>query len=118
MKIAEGLLLRKQLEAKVKQLEPLKVDGDRGMFETKTVRKNVSENVDEVTTQLPRITLKEITKEYDHYATQLRKLDASLQKANWNFDLDFKEEAVKKDEKSYSKEQEMEEGKDSYPTQE
>ena len=91
MKIAEGLLLRKHLEAKIKQLEPLKLNGEKGIFEINTQRKNISENVDEVVTQLPRITLQELTNEYDHYAGELRKLDGAIQKANWQFDLDYKD---------------------------
>ena len=39
MKIAQALLLRKQLEKKVGQLEPIKNMGDQGLFETK-VKKN------------------------------------------------------------------------------
>lgn len=38
MKIAEVLLLRKQLEQKVKQLEPIKQVGDNGLFEIKTAK--------------------------------------------------------------------------------
>ena len=90
MKIAEALLLRKQLEAKVRQLEPLKINGEKGLFETQTKRQNISENVDEIVTQLPRITLKDVTETYDHYATELRKLDASIQQANWAFDVTYK----------------------------
>jgi len=89
MKIAQALLLRKQLEKKVAQLEPIKQMGDQGIFETKVKRVNVSEQMDEVSIQTPRITLSEITKEYDKYASALRKLDASIQKANWEFDVDF-----------------------------
>lgn len=105
MKIAEGLLLRKQLEAKVKQLEPLKNLGDQGVFEMKTTRVKVSEEVDEVKFQVPKISVDDITASYDHYASELRKLDASIQQANWLFDLDYasnpfansvKEEAKKK----------------------
>lgn len=96
MKIAEGLLLRKQLEAKVQQLQPLKVNGDNGVFETKVQRVKVSDEVDEARIQIPKLTVADITKTYDHYASQLRKLDASIQKANWNFDLDFKEESEPK----------------------
>ena len=91
MKIAEGLLLRKQLEAKVKQLEPIRQAGLTGLFEIRTERIKASENVDEVKLQIPRTTLAEVTSEYDKYATALRKLDASLQKANWQFDLEFTE---------------------------
>jgi hypothetical protein len=92
MKIAEGLLLRKQLQAKTEQLKPLRDLGERGVFDQQVKRQSVSDNVDEVTIVTPRVTLKDITSTYDHYATQLRKLDAALQKANWSFDLDFTEE--------------------------
>lgn len=91
MKIAEALLLRKQLEAKVNQLEPIKKMGDQGLFETKVNRLNVSEVVDEVSIQVPKVTLSEVTKEYDHYATELRKLDASIQKANWEYEVEYKQ---------------------------
>lgn len=89
MKIAQALLLRKQLEKKVAQLEPIKQMGDGGLFETKVKRVNVTEQMDEVSVQVPKITLSEATKEYDKYASSLRKLDASIQKANWEFDVDF-----------------------------
>lgn len=91
MKIAEALLLRKQLEAKVEQLKPIKMNGDKGMFELLTERKNISENIDEVKMQVPKITLADVTSEYDHYATQLRKLDASIQEANWTHEVTYKE---------------------------
>lgn len=89
MKIAQALLLRKQLEDKVKQLQPIRQLGDNGLFEIKTQRRNVSADTDEVTFQVPKITLSEVTKEYDKYASALRKLDAAVQKANWEFDVDF-----------------------------
>ena len=97
MKIAQALLLRKQLERKVNQLEPIKNMGEQGLFEIKTQRKNVSEEVDEVSFQVPKVTLSEVTKEYDKFATALRKLDASIQKANWEYDVDFsdKENPIK-----------------------
>lgn len=89
MKVAEGLLLRKQLEAKVKQLEPVKQLGENGLFEIKTTRTQVAENVDEVKFQIPRVEIKEVTAEYDHYASELRKLDTAIQQANWVNDLDY-----------------------------
>jgi hypothetical protein len=91
MKIAEALLLRKQLEAKVKQLEPLKLQGENGVYAEKVERIHVSENVDQLRMVIPKLTLTDITKTYDHYASELRKLDASIQKANWSFDVDYKE---------------------------
>ncbi len=89
MKIAQALLLRKQLEAKVKQLEPIKQMGSQGLFEAKVQRVNITEQIDQIQMQVPKITLEDVTKEYDKYATALRKLDASVQKANWEFDVDF-----------------------------
>lgn len=89
MKIAQALLLRKQLEKKVAQLEPIRQMGDNGLFETKTRRVNVTEQMDEVAIQVPKLTLSDVTAEYDKYASSLRKLDAAIQKANWEFDVDF-----------------------------
>ena len=89
MKIAQALLLRKQLEDKVKQLQPIKEMGDNGLFEVKHRRTNVSAETDEITFQVPKVTLQDVTKEYDKMASALRKLDASIQKANWEFDVDF-----------------------------
>lgn len=99
MKIAEGLLLRKQLQAKTEQLKPLRDLGERGVFDQQVKRASVSENVDELTIVTPRVSLSDITATYDHYATQLRKLDAALQKANWTFDLDFTEDKMPEAEK-------------------
>ena len=89
MKIAQALLLRKQLEQKVAQLQPIKVQGDGGLLATKVRRINVNAEIDEVSIEVPKITLAEVTKEYDKYATALRKLDASIQQANWKYDVDF-----------------------------
>lgn len=104
MKIAEGLLLRKQLEAKVAQLTPIKQFGESGMLEQKVQRRNVSESTDEVTFQIPKVTMAEVTREYDHYAGELRKLDAAIQKANWQFDVDYREKASPKEEPAATKE--------------
>lgn len=90
MKIAEALVLRKHIEAKVKQLEPLKLAGDNGVFEVKTERVKVSEEVDEVKLQIPKIELASVTKEYDKYSKALRELDTAIQKANWEHEVKFK----------------------------
>jgi Family of unknown function (DUF6847) len=105
MKIAEGLLLRKQLQSKVEQLQPLHNVGERGVFDQAVKRVNVNENLDEITITTPRITLADITKTYDHYASELRKLDSAIQQANWEYDLKYaetpppKEPKAKKDDK-------------------
>lgn len=89
MKVAEALLLRKQLEAKVRQLEPIKQLGDQGIFEIKTQRTKISEEVDQVVMQIPKITLSDVTTEYDRYASELRKLDASIQESNWVNEVNY-----------------------------
>lgn len=91
MKIAEALLLRKQLQSKVEQLQPLHNVGERGVFDQSVKRVNVNENVDEITITTPRITLADITRTYDHYASELRKLDAAIQQANWTATVEYKE---------------------------
>lgn len=89
MKLAEALVLRKHLEAKVKQLEPLKMAGANGLFELKTERTKVSDEVDEVKIQVPKVELKDITKEYDLYSKALRQLDTAIQEANWKASVSF-----------------------------
>jgi hypothetical protein len=90
MKIAEALVLRKHLEQKVKQLEPIKTAGENGVFEMKTERVKISDEVDEVKFQIPKVDFKEITKEHDMYSKALRELDTVIQQANWTAEVDFK----------------------------
>lgn len=94
MKIAEALVLRKHLEQKVKQLEPLKMNGDKGLFELRTERRPVGENsnVDEIVNQIPKVTLENITAEYDKYSKALRLLDTKIQETNWLTDIDYSDE--------------------------
>lgn len=87
MKLAEALVLRKHLEAKVEQLKPLYVQGEKGLFELKTERLKVTDEVDEVKLSLPKITLEEVTKEYDKYSKALRQLDTAIQQTNWIAEL-------------------------------
>lgn len=88
MKIAEALVLRKHLEAKVKQLEPIKLAGDNGAYELKTERIKISDEIDEVKLQVPKVEIASITKEYDKYSKALRQLDTAIQAANWQCDVD------------------------------
>lgn len=97
MKIAEGLLLRKQLAQKVEQLKAIKTQGDQGLLEVKFKRQPVQNQtdiaLDELVAQVPKVSMKEFTKEFDMYAGELRKLDAALQKANWAYDIDYNQPA-------------------------
>lgn len=90
MKIAEALVMRKHLEQKVEQLKPIKIAGEQGVFELKTERVKVTDEVDEIKFQIPKVDFHEITKEYDMYSKALRELDTAIQQANWTADVDVK----------------------------
>lgn len=87
MKLAEALVLRKHLQDKVKQLEPIYINGQKGLFELKTERRSIGENVDEVTLNVPKVELEDVTAEYDKYSKALRQLDTSIQATNWSTPL-------------------------------
>ena len=79
-KLAELLLRRKELNQKVDQIRAVK-NGD--IFEVRAVRKAVSDSIDDIVAHVPKLTLAEVTAEYDYYAKQLRLVDAAIQQANW-----------------------------------
>ena len=79
-KLQEALLRRKELQAKVAQLATLK---QADVFELKVKRVNVTDNVDEVTATVPKLTASQVTAEHDFYAKRLRLLDGLIQQANW-----------------------------------
>lgn len=92
MKIAEALLLRKQLENKLKHLELIK---EEDIFQVKTERRLIKEEqIEEVKTSTPKLSLKEVMAEYDKSSKQLRLLDGAIQQANWEHSVslpdDFK----------------------------
>ncbi|MBP9786041.1 MAG: hypothetical protein KBC72_00415 [Acinetobacter sp.] len=98
MKIAEALLLRKHLAVKVDQLKTIKLQGENGLFEVKFQRKPIASGttdaIDEITAQVPKITMAQVTAEFDLYASELRKLDSALQQANWLHDINYNQPAV------------------------
>ena len=79
-KLAELLLRRKELQEKVDQLKPINI---KGLFEIVTKRQKVSEDYDEITAQVAKLTPSQVTEEYDYYARLLRLTDAAIQQANW-----------------------------------
>jgi len=81
VKLAEALLRRKELQDK---LNVLKQIDQKGLFELRVKRVNVTENIDEVTANVPKITAAQVTKAYDWHAKQLRLVDAAIQQANWS----------------------------------
>jgi hypothetical protein len=85
IKLAEALLRRKELQAKVDQLHTIQA---KELFEMRVVRKNVTESIDDISAQVPKLTASQVTSEYDFYARQLRLVDAAIQQANWTTIID------------------------------
>ncbi len=77
MKLAEALLRRKELQ-----------DKEKDLFEVKGKRAKVTDEIDDIVLQVPKLTLAEVTQEYDHYAKRLRLLDAAIQQANWTTEIE------------------------------
>lgn len=88
MKLAEALTLRKHLVSKVDQLKELKKVGDQGLFELRSERVRVNDDIDEVKLQIPRVDFKDLTEEYDRYSKALRLLDTAIQQTNWTAELE------------------------------
>lgn len=99
MKIAEALILRKQLAQKIEEIEPLKEQAKNGYFKDKVTRIRIHEPIpgathpegaggtDEVTQSICEITPESIFKAWDELCTCLRKIDAALQQANWEYSI-------------------------------
>lgn len=78
--LAEALLRRKELASKVSILAQIKASN---LFETKAVRKSVSDSIDDIVAQVPKLTVSQVTAEFDWHARQLRLVDAAIQHTNW-----------------------------------
>jgi len=92
VKLAEALLRRKELQEKVDQVRKVK---ENTIYDTNIRRVNVAEGIDEATINSCKLTLKEVTKEYDFYAKHLRLIDAAIQQANWTTAIQVDDLAMK-----------------------
>lgn len=84
MKLADALLRRKELNDKVAQLKTIK---DKDVYEMKFQRKPVNESTDDLVAQVPKITISQVTEEYDYYANKLRLIDGAIQNLNWTTEI-------------------------------
>jgi hypothetical protein len=87
IKLAEALLRRKELQEKVKQLHAVK---QTDCWEMRFARKKITEDMDDIQAQVPKLTLSQVTAEYDYYAQHLRLIDAAIQQANWTCEIEVK----------------------------
>lgn len=91
LKLAEALLRRKELQAKVDQLRTIK---DKDLFEVRGKRTRLTDDVDDIVMQVPLLSAKQVTHEYDWYARQLRLIDAAIQQANWTVEITVDQSVV------------------------
>ena len=92
MKLAQALLRRKELQNKVDQIKPIT---NKDIFEVKMHRKQISDTIDDITATVPKITLSQVTAEFDYYSRQLRHVDASIQQANWTTEIQTEIDVMK-----------------------
>lgn len=84
MLLAEALLRRKELQNKLDRIGKIKGED---IFEVKVTRKAAHEGIDDVVASIPKLSLCEVTAEYDHYAKQMRLIDAVIQQTNWTTEI-------------------------------
>lgn len=89
--LAELLLRRKELEGKVRQLHAVK---QSDMAEFKVSRVKVTDSLDEVKAQVPKVTMNQVTASHDWHAKQLRLCDAAIQRANWDTEVEVAEDVM------------------------
>lgn len=86
VKLWEALLRRKELQGKVDTLKHIQ---DKNLFEVKAQRRQVTESLDDIIAQVPKLTASQVTAEYDWHARQLRLVDAAIQQANWTCEIEI-----------------------------
>lgn len=86
IKLAEALLRRKELQGKVAMLAHIK--DKQVYYEIRGERKKVTEGLDEINVNFPKLEVHQVTKEYDHAARQLRLIDAAIQQTNWTAEIE------------------------------
>ena len=92
VKLAEALLRRKELNEKVDQLRKINVDG---LFVVKATRRKVTDDIDDVVAQVPKINLSQVAAGFDWYSKQLRLVDAAIQQANWVTEIEVGNDVMK-----------------------
>ena len=86
--LAEALLRRKELQEKVEQLKPINQDR---LLEVKVQRRPVTDSLEDVIASVPKIAMVQVTHAFDWHAKALRRIDAAIQRANWETQIDLDE---------------------------
>ena len=86
IKLAEALLRRKELTEKLEVVKRLK--DNNVYYEVRAQRVKVTEGIDEISANFPKLTTSQVTAEFDYVARQFRLVDALIQQANWTTELE------------------------------
>lgn len=81
IKLAEALLRRKELAEKLNIVRQIK--DTQLIYQVRNKRIQVTEQIESLDVDFPKLTLSQVTEEYDFIAKQLRLVDAIIQQANW-----------------------------------
>ena len=81
IKLAEALLRRKELAEKLNVLRHFK--DNQAFYEVRGQRVKVTEGLEDINVNYPKLELSQVTAEFDFTAKQLRLVDALVQQANW-----------------------------------
>jgi hypothetical protein len=85
VKLAEALLRRKELAEKVSQTKTISTSA---VYDVQMKRQSVSEGIDDIVARVPKLTLAQVTAEHDHFSRGLRLVDAAIQQANWQTEVE------------------------------
>lgn len=81
IKLAEALLRRKELAEKLTVLRHFK--DNHAFYEVRGQRVKVTEGLEDINVNYPKLEVSQVTAEFDFVAKQLRLVDALIQQANW-----------------------------------
>lgn len=81
IKLAEALLRRKELAEKLNMVRQIK--DTQLIYQIRNKRIQVTEQIESLDVDFPKLELSQVTAEYDFVAKQLRLVDALIQQANW-----------------------------------
>lgn len=90
--LAEALLRRKELQAKVEILKKFK--DTQLYYEIRGQRTKVTEGLEDLNANYPKLECGQVTREYDWHARQLRLVDAAIQQANWTSKIAVEESVM------------------------
>ena len=93
VKLAEALLRRKELQQKVDVLKNIKEN--KMYYEVRGQRVKITEGLEDINANYPKLDVSQVTKEYDWHARQLRLVDAAIQQANWTTELTVEDSVMK-----------------------